>query len=97
MKAAAWVLDAECKVLRELLEKYLNYTLTFTGHSLGSGVAALLTMVVVQNRDRLGNKDRKRIRCNAMAPARCMSLNLSVRYADVINFVVLQVSTLSTF
>ncbi|KAJ4951249.1 hypothetical protein NE237_028081 [Protea cynaroides] len=90
LNAAVWVLDEECEVLRELVEKYPSYTLTFTGHSLGSGVAALLTMVVVQNRDKLGNIDRKRIRCYAIAPARCMSLNLAVRYADVINSVVLQ-------
>ncbi|PIA49411.1 hypothetical protein AQUCO_01300316v1 [Aquilegia coerulea] len=90
LKAAGCVLDAECDVLRELVENYPHYTLTFTGHSLGSGVAALLAMLVVQNRDRLGNIDRKRIRCYAIAPARCMSLNLAVRYADVINSVVLQ-------
>ncbi|KAF9617629.1 hypothetical protein IFM89_037692 [Coptis chinensis] len=96
LKAAGWVLDAECDKLRELVEKYPHYTLTFTGHSLGSGVASLLTMVVVQNRDRLGNIDRKRIRCYAIAPARCMSLNLAVRYANVINSIVLQASFLST-
>ncbi|KAL3653532.1 hypothetical protein CASFOL_003213 [Castilleja foliolosa] len=90
LKAAGCVLNAECDLLRELVEKYADYTLTFTGHSLGSGVAALLTLVVVQNRDRLGNIDRKRVRCYAIAPARCMSLNLAVRYADVINSVVLQ-------
>ncbi|MCL7051482.1 hypothetical protein MKW94_002593 [Papaver nudicaule] len=90
LKAAGWVLEAECDVLKELVEKYPNYTLTFTGHSLGSGVAALLTIVVVQNRDRLGNIDRHRVRCYAIAPARCMSLNLAVRYADIINSVVLQ-------
>ncbi|KAK7315063.1 hypothetical protein VNO77_33595 [Canavalia gladiata] len=90
LKAAGWVLDAECEVLRELVEKHPNYTLTFVGHSLGSGVAAMLTLVVVQNRHRLGNIERKRVRCYAIAPARCMSLNLAVRYADVINSVVLQ-------
>ncbi|GER51009.1 alpha/beta-Hydrolases superfamily protein [Striga asiatica] len=78
LKAAGCVLNAECDVLMELVEKYPSYTLTFTGHSLGSGVAALLTMVVVQNRDRLGNIDRRRVRCYAIAPARCMSLNLAV-------------------
>ncbi|KAF8369928.1 hypothetical protein HHK36_032047 [Tetracentron sinense] len=36
---------------------------------------SVLAMVVVQNRDRLGNIDRKRIRGYAIAPARCMSLN----------------------
>lgn len=90
LKAAGWVLDKECDILKELVERYPNYTLTFAGHSLGSGVAALLSMVVVQNRHRLGNIDRKRIRSYAIAPARCMSLNLAVRYADIINSVVLQ-------
>uniref|UniRef100_A0A0A9EDX9 Fungal lipase-type domain-containing protein n=1 Tax=Arundo donax TaxID=35708 RepID=A0A0A9EDX9_ARUDO len=90
LRAAGWVLDAECDLLRELLERYPDYTLTFTGHSLGAGVAAMLTMVVLLNLDNLGNVDRSRTRCYAMAPARCMSLNLAVRYADVINSVVLQ-------
>ncbi|KAJ7969937.1 Sn1-specific diacylglycerol lipase alpha [Quillaja saponaria] len=90
LKAAGWVLDAECEVLKELVEKYPSYTLTFAGHSLGSGVATLLAMVVVQNRDKLSNIERRRVRCYAVAPARCISLNLAVRYADVINSVVLQ-------
>lgn len=90
LKAAGCILNAECDILRELIEKHPNYTLTFAGHSLGSGVAALLTIVAVKNRDKLANIDRKRIRCYAIAPARCMSLNLAVRYADVINSVVLQ-------
>ncbi|KAK9021827.1 hypothetical protein V6N11_011795 [Hibiscus sabdariffa] len=90
LKAAGWVMDAECEVLKELVEEYPNYTLTFAGHSLGSGVAAMLALVVVRHRDKLGNIDRRRIRCYAIAPARCMSLNVAVRYADVINSVVLQ-------
>ncbi|KAJ8752783.1 hypothetical protein K2173_008518 [Erythroxylum novogranatense] len=90
LKAAGWVLDAESEVLKELVEKYPNYTLTFAGHSLGSGVAAMMTLVVVLNRDKLSNIERRRVRCYAIAPARCMSLNLAVRYADVINSVVLQ-------
>ncbi|KAK6121707.1 hypothetical protein DH2020_044575 [Rehmannia glutinosa] len=94
LKAAGWILNAECDVLKEMVEKYPNYTLTFTGHSLGSGVAALMTILVVQNRERLGNIERKRVRCYSIAPARCMSLNLAVRYADVINSVVLQASLL---
>lgn len=97
LRAAGWVLDSECDVLKELIEKYPSYTLTFAGHSLGSGVAAMLAMVVVQNRDKLGNVERKRIRCYAIAPARCMSLNLAVRYADVINSIVLQVRFLHPF
>ncbi|XP_022972992.1 uncharacterized protein LOC111471517 [Cucurbita maxima] len=90
LKAAGWVLDSENETLKDLVKKYPDYTLTFAGHSLGSGVAAMLTLVVVQNHKKLENIDRKRIRCYAIAPARCMSLNLAVRYADVINSVVLQ-------
>uniref|UniRef100_A0A0E0M4R2 Fungal lipase-like domain-containing protein n=1 Tax=Oryza punctata TaxID=4537 RepID=A0A0E0M4R2_ORYPU len=91
LRAAAWVLDAECDLLRDLLAHHPDYTLTFTGHSLGAGIAAMLTVVVVLNLDKLGtNLHRSRIRCYAMAPARCMSLNLAIRYADVINSIVLQ-------
>uniref|UniRef100_A0A453QL63 Fungal lipase-type domain-containing protein n=1 Tax=Aegilops tauschii subsp. strangulata TaxID=200361 RepID=A0A453QL63_AEGTS len=93
LRAAGWVLDRECDLLRDLLDRYPAYTLTFTGHSLGAGVAAMLTMVVVLNLDKLGKVERGRTRCYAMAPARCMSLNLAVRYADVINSVVLQVTS----
>ncbi|CAL9007167.1 unnamed protein product [Prunus brigantina] len=90
LKAAEWMFDAECEVLRELVMKYPNYTLTFTGHSLGAGVVALLTLLVLQDLKKLGNIERKKIRCYATAPSRCMSLNLAVRYADVINSIVLQ-------
>ncbi|TYI69594.1 hypothetical protein E1A91_D08G165000v1 [Gossypium mustelinum] len=90
LKAAEWVFDAECEVLRELLKKNPSYTLTFAGHSLGAGLVALLVMVAVQNRSKLGITERNRFRCYTIAPARCMSLNLAVRYADVINSVVLQ-------
>lgn len=91
LKAAQWVLDAECEILKELVERNPDYTLTFAGHSLGAGVVTLLTMLAVKNRGKLANIERKRIRCVAIAPARCVSLNLAVRYADIINSVVLQV------
>lgn len=65
--------------------------MVFTGHSLGSGVAALLTVIVVNHGDRLGGIPRSLVKCYAVAPARCMSLNLAVKYADVINSVILQV------
>lgn len=95
LKAAQYVLEEECEILKELVKKYPNYTLTFAGHSLGAGVVTLLTMLAVKNRDKLGHIERKRIRCYAIAPARCISLNLAVRYADVINSVVLQVTAVA--
>ncbi|KAG2330981.1 hypothetical protein Bca52824_002161 [Brassica carinata] len=90
LKAAVWVFEQECEVLNRLLEENPSYSLTFVGHSLGAGVVSLLVLFVVQNRGRLGNIERKRIRCFAIAPPRCMSLHLAVTYADVINSVVLQ-------
>lgn len=90
LESAVWLLKRESETLRNLILKHPSYTLTFAGHSLGSGVAAMLTIVVAKYRDKLGGISRDRIRCYAIAPARCMSLNLAVRYADIINSVVLQ-------
>ncbi|KAK7389963.1 hypothetical protein VNO78_25260 [Psophocarpus tetragonolobus] len=89
LKAAGWVFDAEYEILRELVAENPTYMLIFTGHSLGAGVVSLLTMLAVHNRDKLGIQ-RNKIRCFAIASPRCASLNLAVRYADVINSVVLQ-------
>lgn len=96
LKAAQWVFEEDCEILRDLIEKYLDYRLTFVGHSLGAGVVTLLTILAIKNRERLGNIERRRIRCFAIAPARCISLNLAVRYADVINSIVLQVMTVAS-
>ncbi|GAB4861754.1 hypothetical protein Ancab_037009, partial [Ancistrocladus abbreviatus] len=57
------------EVLKDLLERNPTYTLTFAGHSLGAGVMALLTMVVLQNQDLLGNVERNKNRCYALALA----------------------------
>ena len=92
LKAAQFILERETETLRDLLRRYgPEYKLIFTGHSLGSGIAALMTVLVVNNRKEFDNIPRSRIKCYALAPARCMSLNLAVKYADVINSVVLQV------
>ncbi|GMY24853.1 sn1-specific diacylglycerol lipase alpha [Fagus crenata] len=66
-----------------MLDQTILQELHRLGHSLGSGVAALLA-------DRLGGIPRDKVRCYAVAPARCMSLNLAVKYADVIHSIVLQ-------
>ncbi|KAH9325131.1 hypothetical protein KI387_005309 [Taxus chinensis] len=90
LKSAAWLLIAEGDTLSGLVEVYPDYTLTFTGHSLGSGIAAMLALIVAKNPEQLGDIPRNKIRCYAIAPARCMSLNLAVRYADIVYSVVLQ-------
>lgn len=91
LKSALWLLNQEGDTLRRLWEENgRQYSMVFAGHSLGSGVAALLAVVVVNHRDKLGGIPRNKVRCYAVAPARCMSLNLAVKYADVVNSVILQ-------
>lgn len=91
LKSAVWLLNQESETLRKLwVENGSSYKMMFAGHSLGSGVAALMTVIVVNHRDMIGGIPREMVRCYSIAPARCMSLNLAVKYADVIYSVVLQ-------
>ncbi|XP_047978203.1 uncharacterized protein LOC125220107 [Salvia hispanica] len=91
LKSALWVLKRESETLRRLWEENgKGYKMVFAGHSLGSGVAALMTVIVANHGDQLGGVPRSLLRCYAVAPARCMSLNLAVKYADIIHSVVLQ-------
>ncbi|KAF3618686.1 putative endo-1,4-beta-xylanase Z-like [Capsicum annuum] len=91
LKSAIWVLNNESETLKKLwIDNGRCYKMIFAGHSLGSGVVSLLTIIVVNRKDRLGGIPRNLVRCYAVAPARCMSLNLAVKYADVIHSVILQ-------
>lgn len=93
LKSAIWLLNQESDTLKKLwVDNGKCYKMIFAGHSLGSGVAALLTVVVVNHGNKLGGIPRSLVRCYAIAPARCMSLNLAVKYADVLHSVILQVS-----
>jgi hypothetical protein len=88
---ATWLLNEEKDTLRSLIAENPSYTLSFAGHSLGSGVVALLSVLVAKDPSVLGNIPREKIRCYSIAPARCMSLNLAILYADIISSVILQV------
>ncbi|VFQ88120.1 unnamed protein product [Cuscuta campestris] len=91
LTSAKWLLNRESETLRKLWEENgRRYKMVFAGHSLGSGVASLLTVILVNHRQEFGGIPRDLIACYAVAPARCMSLNLAVKYADVIHSVVLQ-------
>ncbi|XP_048129566.1 uncharacterized protein LOC115735813 isoform X2 [Rhodamnia argentea] len=90
-KSAIWLLNEESETLKRLwVENGSNYDMLFAGHSLGSGVASLLAVIVANHGDNLGGVPRSKVRCYAVAPARCMSLNLAVKYADVIHSIILQ-------
>jgi len=90
LRAAEWLMDNQTDVLKEELEKQPGYKLTIVGHSLGARVASLFTLLLVNHRDVVGNIEREKIQCFCIAPARSMSLNLAIRYSDIINYVVLQ-------
>ncbi|XP_010551782.1 PREDICTED: uncharacterized protein LOC104822315 [Tarenaya hassleriana] len=91
LKSAAWVLNQESETLRRVWEENgRDYKMVFAGHSLGSGVASLMAVLAVNDPERLGGIPRSKIRCFAVAPARCMSLNLAVKYADIIYSIILQ-------
>ncbi|KAK2979879.1 hypothetical protein RJ640_024380 [Escallonia rubra] len=50
LKSAIWLLNQESNTLKRLwVENGLDYKMVFAGHSLGSGVAALLTVIVVNH------------------------------------------------
>ncbi|EYU30901.1 hypothetical protein MIMGU_mgv1a023663mg, partial [Erythranthe guttata] len=50
LKSAVWVLNAESETLRNLwVENRRVYEMVFAGHSLGSGVAALMSVIVANN------------------------------------------------
>lgn len=98
LKAAAWILNREAETLRGALKQAgPECQLVFAGHSLGAGVAAMMAAVAVNCLDRFGGIGRDRVRCYAVAPARCMSIDLAVKYADVIHSVILQVLLLFFF
>ncbi|GAU22412.1 hypothetical protein TSUD_122980 [Trifolium subterraneum] len=91
LKSAVWLLNRESETLKSLwIENGSDYGMVFAGHSLGSGVVSLLSILVVNHRERLGGISKEKIRCYAIAPARCMSLNLAVKYANVIHSIILQ-------
>ncbi|CAI5491708.1 unnamed protein product [Closterium sp. Naga37s-1] len=89
LKSAAWLLDQEMETLNALAAENPAYTVTLAGHSLGSGIVAMMTVILHKNPDEVGF-DNARLRCFCIAPARSTSLNLAIKYADIINSVVLQ-------
>ncbi|KAG1049931.1 hypothetical protein G6F43_007764 [Rhizopus delemar] len=59
-----------------------------TGHSLGAGTAAILTMMVADHIDQLrelSNNPDFKVRCYGYAPVACASLDLCEKYKEYIN------------
>lgn len=64
--------------------------MTIVGHSLGAGVAALFTILLVKNREVLGGIPAHLIRAIVFAPPRIMSLDLSEKYSPHLNSIIYQ-------
>ncbi|GJP53044.1 hypothetical protein CLOM_g12186 [Closterium sp. NIES-68] len=92
LQAAWWLLEREADTLKELLQSNPGFSLTTSGHSLGSGIAALLTLLLASSLDRVGDLPPGKLHCLAFAPPRVVSLNLAVKYSDFITSVVLQLA-----
>ncbi|CAI7735282.1 unnamed protein product [Closterium sp. NIES-54] len=90
LQAAQWLLEREAESLKELLRANPGFSLTLSGHSLGSGIASLLAILLASSPDRIGILPPGKLHCLAFAPPRVVSLNLAVKYSDVITSVVLQ-------
>ena len=68
------------------------------GHSLGAGAAAILTHLLIENRDAVGGISANLIHCYVFSPPRIMSLDLAIKYSSNVHSVIYQVRhTLYTF
>ncbi|KAK2976404.1 hypothetical protein RJ640_009231 [Escallonia rubra] len=60
LKSTIWLLNQESDTLKRLwVENGLDYKMVFAGHLLGSGMAALLTVIVVNHRSPRSFNDAK--------------------------------------
>jgi len=87
---AEWAVANAGSVLKNALQSHDGYRLTIVGHSLGAGVAALFTILLVKNREVLGGIPAHRIRAIVFAPPRIMSLDLSEKYSPHLNSIIYQ-------
>ncbi|KAG0581838.1 hypothetical protein KC19_3G013800 [Ceratodon purpureus] len=88
---AEWAVKHAGPVLRDQLRANEGYRLTIVGHSLGAGVASLLTIFLIKkNTEVLGGINPNLIRAIVIAPPRVMSLDLAIKYADRVNSVIYQ-------
>lgn len=88
--SAEWGVTNVGPVLREHLVANKGYRLNIVGHSLGAGVATLLTIFLIEKIEVLGGINSDSIQCFAIAPPRVLSLNLAKKYASNVNSVIYQ-------
>ncbi|MCO5585830.1 hypothetical protein L7F22_039763 [Adiantum nelumboides] len=77
MEPAKWAFKFVAPILRKELLKYSGYQLIIAGHSLGAGVAALFTLLLLQDRAVIGGIPAAQIKGYAIEPPRVMSMELA--------------------
>jgi hypothetical protein len=69
LKIVGWYIENLKELMKELLNKNPNYGLLIIGHSLGAGIASILSMSIIE--------DFPILKCIAFATPSCVSSNLS--------------------
>ncbi|KAI5071035.1 hypothetical protein GOP47_0013286 [Adiantum capillus-veneris] len=90
MEPAKWAVRFIAPILREELLKYSGYQLVIAGHSLGAGVAALFTLLLLQDRVVIGDIPAAQIKGYAIEPPRVMSMKLCIRNSPYIYSIIHQ-------
>ncbi|KAF0889322.1 hypothetical protein E2562_022870 [Oryza meyeriana var. granulata] len=80
--AARWIAKQAIPCLNEAVEKFPDYGVKIIGHSMGAGIAAILTYIVREN-ERLSSST-----CLAFGPAACMTWDLAESGKDFITTIV---------
>lgn len=92
LKIAIFVINRMLEILRRLFrDGDRDYNMLFVEHSLDSGVAVLMIIIVIKHMNQFRGIGRSHIRCYAIASARRILMNMAVKYTVVINYVILHV------
>uniref|UniRef100_A0A0D9XUZ2 Fungal lipase-type domain-containing protein n=1 Tax=Leersia perrieri TaxID=77586 RepID=A0A0D9XUZ2_9ORYZ len=80
--AARWIADQAIPCLNRAVEKFPDYRIKIIGHSMGAGIASLLTYMLRENK-KLSSSS-----CIAFGPAACMTWDLAESGKDFVTTVV---------
>ncbi|KQJ87433.2 sn1-specific diacylglycerol lipase alpha isoform X2 [Brachypodium distachyon] len=80
--AARWIADQAIPCLSRAVEQFPDYRIKIIGHSMGAGIAALLTYILRENK-KLSSSS-----CIAFGPAACMTWDLAESGKDFITTIV---------
>ncbi|KAL6653641.1 hypothetical protein ACP70R_008565 [Stipagrostis hirtigluma subsp. patula] len=80
--AARWIADQAIPCLSRAVEQFPDYRVKIIGHSMGAGIAAILTYMLRENKNLSSSS------CIAFGPAACMTWDLAESGKDFVTTVV---------